>query len=68
MEGRWSSPVTSVSTIIKTNSHNIMEVLLKVALITITLTLIDGPLVCEILFNTLYEYSNRRPFLFEKEL
>ena len=47
---------------------DITEILLKVALITITLTLIDGPLVCEILFNTLYEYSNRRPFLFEKEL
>jgi hypothetical protein len=38
--GRWFSPGTPVSSINKTNYHDITEILLKVALNTITLTLI----------------------------
>ena len=38
--GRWFSPGTPVSSTNKTNCHDITEILLKVALNTITLTLI----------------------------
>ena len=37
--GRWYSPDTIVSSTNKTDHHNITEILLKVALITIALTL-----------------------------
>jgi len=37
--GRWFSPGTPVSSTNKTDCHNIAEILLKVALNTITLTL-----------------------------
>ena len=37
--GRWFSPVTPVSSTNKTDSHDIAEILLKVALNTIPLTL-----------------------------
>ena len=37
--GLWFSPGTPVSTTIKTDHHNITEILLKVTLNTITLTL-----------------------------
>jgi hypothetical protein len=36
--GRWFSPGTSVSSNNKTNRHDIIEILLKMALNTITLT------------------------------
>jgi hypothetical protein len=38
--GRWFSEGTPVSSTNKTDSHNITEILLKVALNTITLTLV----------------------------
>jgi hypothetical protein len=38
--GRWFSQCTAVSSINKTDRHDIAEILLKVALNTITLTLI----------------------------
>jgi len=38
MAGRWFSPGTSVSSTNKTDRHDITEILLKVALNTITLT------------------------------
>jgi hypothetical protein len=37
--GQWFSPGTQVSSANKTDSHNITEILLKVVLNTITLTL-----------------------------
>jgi len=37
--GQWFSPVTPVSSTIKTDHHDIIEILLKVALKTIILTL-----------------------------
>jgi hypothetical protein len=37
--GQWFSPITLVSSISKTDRHDITEILLKVALNTITLTL-----------------------------
>jgi len=39
--GQWSSPCTSVSSINKTDHHDITEILLKVALNTIT-TILEG--------------------------
>ena len=39
-EGRWFSPVTLVSPINKTDRHDITEILLKVALNIITITLL----------------------------
>jgi hypothetical protein len=39
--GRWFSPGTPVSSTNKTDCHDIAEVLLKVALNTITFTLYD---------------------------
>jgi hypothetical protein len=42
---RWFSPDTPVSSTNKTNRHDITEILLKVALVTITLNLFCMPLV-----------------------
>jgi hypothetical protein len=42
--GRWFSPGTPVSSTYKTVHHNITEILLKVALNTITLTLRQIPM------------------------
>jgi hypothetical protein len=42
--GRWFSPDTSVSSINKTDRHNITEILLKVALNTINLNLKPNPI------------------------
>jgi len=39
--GRWFSPGTPVSSANKTDRHNIAEILLKVALNTLTLTLLE---------------------------
>jgi hypothetical protein len=41
--GQWFSPSTLVSSTSKTDSHDIAEILLKVALCTITLTLFGVP-------------------------
>ena len=51
--GRWFSPGTPVSSTNKTDRHNATEILLKVALNTITLTQILMPM------NKKYFYSNR---------
>ncbi len=42
MVGHWFSPGTQISSTNKTNCHDITEILLKVALNTITLTLLKS--------------------------
>ena len=46
MTGRRFSPGTPVSSTNKTNRHDIIEILLKVTLNTITLTLTPRPVGC----------------------
>ena len=53
--GRWFSPGTPVSSTNKNDRHDITEILLKVALNTITLTLL---LLCRLLSSHLKWYSH----------
>jgi len=59
--GRWFSPGTSVSSTNKTDHHDITEILLKVALNTITLTLaLIYDYNCNILLPV-YSFANTIP-------
>jgi hypothetical protein len=59
--GQWFSPGTLVSSTNKTECHNIAEILLKVALNTITLTL-DWKLVHLEYFPSYYKTCSTSPF------
>jgi hypothetical protein len=60
---RWFSPGTLVSSINKTDHHDITEILLKVALNTITLTLQKNYLTIEHLFFFLISDQNGNNFI-----
>jgi hypothetical protein len=55
--GRWFSPGTPVSSTNKTDCHDIAEILLKVALITINLT---NQNICKVVFATNFKYLKRK--------
>ena len=60
--GQWFSPGTRVSSTNKTDHHNITEILLKMSLNTITLTLI--PFVIQTIIGlspVVYEIVNKHP-------
>ena len=65
--GRWSSPSTPVSSTNKTDRHDIPDILMKVALNSITITVTQFIKVLYIMqyitMNKMHIYENKRIFL-----
>jgi hypothetical protein len=59
LTSRWFSPGTPVSSTNKTGLHDIIEILLKVALNTITLTPFKRPVCSNHLVSVYYTYCNQ---------